>query len=78
MTRTMANHRGTEVAVQVRERFNLKLSRSTLQDILEKSQYSYFGWNYSGERNDRERIALVLYYGDGLGDTQYLSGMPVA
>lgn len=63
MNRTRANHSGVEVAVQVREGFNLELSGSTLYGILGKIHYSLFGWNYSDERNDRDRIEYVLYYG---------------
>lgn len=40
----------------------MKLSVSTLHGILGKIHYFLFGWNYNDERNDRDRIAFVLYY----------------
>lgn len=50
-----------EVAVQIRERVNVKLSVSTLHGILGKIHYFLFGWNYNDERNNRDRIASVWY-----------------
>lgn len=43
MTRTRTDHGGVEVAVQIRERVNVKFSVSTLHGILGKIHYFLFG-----------------------------------
>lgn len=74
----MTNHGRVEVSVQVRERFNLKLSVTTLQRCFGGRVIILILAELQCERKDRERISFVLYYGGPWCHTEWVNGMLVA